>query len=97
MPFSAPDAWSFSSASLSLCAAVGQQSGIFDIYVNGEKKLTQDLWSGHAGMTTPLISLGEIQPENNAFTIRFVFREKSPNAPGKRDRYGLGIDYFIIK
>ena len=87
----------FSSASLSLCAAVGQHSGIFDIYVNGEKKLTQDFWSGHAGMTNPLINLGEIQPENNAFTIRVVFREKSPNAPGKRDRYGLGIDYFIIK
>jgi len=86
----------FSSASLSLCAAVGQHSGIFDIYVNGEKKLTQDLWSGHAGMTTPLISLGEIQPDNNAFTIRFVFREKSPNATGNRNIYGLGIDYFII-
>jgi len=86
----------FSSASLSLCTAVGQHSGIFDIYVNGEKKLTQDFWSGHAGMTNPLINLGEIQPENNAFTIKVLFRGKSPNATGQRDLYGLGIDYFIL-
>ena len=86
----------FRSASISMCAAVGQHSGIFDIYVNGEKKITQDFWSGHVGMTTPLVDLGEIKPVNNAFSIRVIFRGKSPNASKELEHYGLGLDYFII-
>lgn len=86
----------FEKSTLQMCAAVGQSSGNFDIYVNGIKKTSQDFFTGHSGMTTPLIQLGEIEPKDNAFIIRIVYKGKSPKATMNKKRFSLGIDYFLV-
>jgi hypothetical protein len=64
--------------------------------VNGKFITGQDLYSNHGGMTNPLINLDEIEPENNTFTLKFVFKEANKNAVSVKDKYALGIDYFLI-
>lgn len=81
----------FEKSHIELCALMSPASGEFDIFVNGEKKSTVNLATGHSGMTTPLINLGENLPVNNAFTIRFVLK-KSQNK-----QVLLGLDYLLIK
>jgi len=87
----------FRKANIRMCATVGPKCGIFDIYVNGILKATQDFYSEHPGMTTPLIQLGENDPVNNSFSIRFVYKGKSPDAKPGNKRYAIGIDYFLIQ
>jgi hypothetical protein len=87
----------FETSTLQMCAAVGQVCGVFDIYVNGVRKVSQDFCTDHAGMTTPLIRLGRNDPVDNAFTIRFVYQGKSARARSDRKAYALGIDYFLLQ
>jgi hypothetical protein len=87
----------FEKSVIEMCSTVGPKCGVFDIYVNGILKATQDFCTDHSGMTTPLIQLGENIPVNSAFTIRIVFRGKSPRAKTDREFYALGIDYFLIR
>lgn len=82
----------FEKSHLGLCALMSSASGEFDIYVNGDKKSTVNLATGHSGMTTPLIDLGENLPVDNSFIIRFVLRQQLT-----KDQTLLGVDYFIIK
>jgi hypothetical protein len=86
----------FEKSYLQICAAVGANCGQFELYVNGKFITGQDLYSNHGGMTNPLINLDEIEPENNTFTLKFVFKEANKNAVSVKDKYALGIDYFLI-
>jgi len=81
----------FEKSQIELCALMAPASGEFDIFVNGEKKATVNLASGHSGMTTPLLKLGENVPVNNAFTVRFVLKKT------QNKQVLLGLDYFLIK
>lgn len=86
----------FETSKLRFCAAVGPHCGRFDIYVNGELKITQDFYSNHAGMTNPLVNLGENEPVNNAFSVRCVFKGHNTQARPVKGKFALGIDYFIV-
>lgn len=87
----------FEKSQIKLCAAVGKNCGYFDIYVNGKLKNSQDLYSNHGGMTNPYIDLGENEPINNAFTIRFVLKDEKLKAHRVHKKYALGIDFFLIE
>lgn len=87
----------FEKSNLKICAAVGANCGQFNIYVNGKLKSSQDLFSSNTGMTNPLIDLGENEPVNNSFVIRFVFQGNNQNARSKDGKFALGIDYFLIQ
>ncbi|MGQ7871028.1 glycoside hydrolase family 172 protein [Sunxiuqinia sp. sy24] len=87
----------FEKSDLKFCAAVGRICGNFDIYVNGKLKTSQDLFSNHQGMTNPYVDLGENEPENNAFTIRFVLKEANPHSSKVNGKYALGIDFFLVE
>ena len=87
----------FEKSRLKLCAAVGKVCGNFDIYVNGNFKASQDLFSSHQGITNPYVDLGENEPRDNAFTIRFVLKEANANSNKVNGKYALGIDFFLIE
>ncbi|MDN5211364.1 DUF2961 domain-containing protein [Fulvivirgaceae bacterium BMA12] len=87
----------FENSELLLCAAVGPHNGTFNILVNGQLKTTQDLYANHAGMTNPYIELGECEPVNNAFTIRFEYTGSNGKARRKRGKYAMGLDFFLVK
>jgi hypothetical protein len=87
----------FEKSTLKICAAVGPSCGKFDIYVNGNLETSQDLYSNHPGMTTPFIDLGEVEPDNNAFVLKFVYRGNNDSARSKKGKFALGIDYFVIE
>lgn len=87
----------FEKSNLQICAAVGPNCGQFELYVNGKSITEQDLYSNHGGMTNPLIELGEIEPVNNAFILKFIFKGANKNGVSVRDKYALGIDYFLIQ
>lgn len=87
----------FEISALKICVAVGPSCGVYDIYVNGALKASQDLYSNHPGMTTPLIDLGEIEPINNAFCIKFVYKGHNEAARAEKARFALGVDYFLIE
>ncbi|MCT4589549.1 MAG: DUF2961 domain-containing protein [Carboxylicivirga sp.] len=87
----------FEASDLKICAAVGPMCGAFDIYVNGEKRASQDLYSNHGGMTNPYIDLGKCQPKDNAFVLKFVFKGANTKAHAKQKKYALGIDFFLIE
>jgi hypothetical protein len=87
----------FEKSTLKICAAVGPNCGDFDIYVNGELKVSQDLYSNHQGMSNPFINLGVNEPVNNAFSVKFVFKRNNPSAKSQKGKYALGIDYFLIE
>lgn len=87
----------FEPSKLKVASAVGRNSGIFDIYVNDKKILTQDLYSNHAGITSPYIDLGEHDPVNNAFKVKFVFQGINPGAQKIDQKAALGVDFFLIK
>ncbi|GAA3568712.1 glycoside hydrolase family 172 protein [Snuella lapsa] len=86
----------FEKSGIKLGAAVGKNCGNFDIYVNGQLKATQDLYSNHGGMTNPYINLGEIDPVNNAYLLKFILKEPNAKATPVNGKYGLGIDFFLI-
>ena len=87
----------FEASRIRVCAAVGPQNGQYDIYVNGLLKQTQDLYSNHGGMTNPCIDLGQCEPVNNAFVVRFEFKGHHANARAQANKYALGIDFFLIE
>jgi len=87
----------FEASRIRVCAAVGPQNGQYDIYVNGLLKQTQDLYSNHGGMTNPCIDLGQCEPVNNAFVVRFEFKGHNVNARAQANKYALGIDFFLIE
>lgn len=70
---------------------------MFDIYVNEILKTSQDLYSNNTGMTTPLVDLGENEPLNNTFNIKFVYKGNNEGARAKKGKYALGVDYFLIE
>jgi hypothetical protein len=76
---------------------VGPTCGKFDIYVNGKLQNTEDLYSNHPGVTNPLINLGENEPVNNAFLVKFVFAGNHKDARSVKDKFALGVDYFLIE
>ncbi len=84
----------FEKSHIEMCCLMAPACGEFDIFVNGVKKTTQNFGTSHSGMTTPLVNLGEEEPINNAFTIRFVY--KGSAKPSNKQAL-LGIDYFLIK
>lgn len=86
----------FERSGLLLCAAVGPNTGIFDISVNGVLKTTQDLYSNHAGITNPYIDLGECKPMNNAFIVRFEYKGNNNRARSNEGKYALGLDFFLV-
>jgi hypothetical protein len=87
----------FEASKIILCTALGPNSGIFDIYVNGVKKASQDLYSKHEGITNPYLDLGECEPKDNAFVIRFEYRGGNPAAWSTKNKNALGLDFFLIK
>jgi hypothetical protein len=86
----------FESSHLQIAGVLGNTAGNFEIYVNNELKTTQDLYSKHEGITNPLIDLGECEPKNNAFEIKFVYQGHHPKARPVKGMSALGLDYFII-
>jgi hypothetical protein len=86
----------FSNARLQFCAAVGRHCGIFDVYINGLLKATQDFYSNHGGMTNPMVDLGENEPIDNAFTVTFVIKGNNSAARALKEKFALGIDYFLV-
>ncbi len=87
----------FENSKIKLCAAVGKTCGKFDIYVNGQLKTSQDLYSNHGGMTNPYIDLGENEPIDNAFVIKFVLKDSNDKANKVKEKYALGIDFFLLE
>jgi len=87
----------FEPSILKVASAVGRNSGIFDIYINDKQILTQDLYSNHAGITSPYIDLGEQVPVDNAFKVKFVFQGINPEAQKNDQKTALGVDFFLIE
>lgn len=87
----------FEKSKIKICASVGRNCGEFDIFVNGILKASQDLYSNHGGMTNPYIDLGENKPVDNAFTIKFVLKGASDKAGAIKNKYALGIDFFLLE
>ncbi|BDD10166.1 hypothetical protein FUAX_25980 [Fulvitalea axinellae] len=87
----------FEKRHLNLCAAVGPAMGVYDIYVNGKLKVTQDFSSNHGGMTTPYVDLGVCEPVDNAFDVKFVLKKNKRAVKKKEARVGLGLDFFLLK
>lgn len=75
----------FEKTHLKVCLITSNESGEFEIKVNGAAVRTVNLASEHSAVET--IDLGEFIPEDNALVISFVC--KSPGS--------LGIDYFLTK
>jgi hypothetical protein len=87
----------FEASDIKLCATVGKICGMFDIYVNGEKRASQDLYSNHGGMTNPYIDLGKCEPKDNAFVMKFVYKGASKHAHANKGKCALGLDFFLIE
>lgn len=87
----------FEPSKLKIATAVGRNSGIFKIFVNNKQILTQDLYSNHAGITSPYIDLGEHSPVDNAFKIKFVFEGINEEAQNIDQKAALGVDFFLIE
>jgi hypothetical protein len=87
----------FAESPLKICAAVGPHCGRFEILVNGDHKETQDFYSGHGGMTTPFVSVEDIDPVENAIVIKFVYEGNHPDARPVDNKFALGIDFFLLE
>ena len=86
----------FEKSEIQLCAAVGRNCGIFNIYVNDKLKATQDLYSNHEGMTNPYIILKDCEPVDNAFLIKFELKGQNEKATAVKKMYALGLDFFLV-
>ncbi len=86
----------FEKSNIQFGACVGRLCGNFNVYVNGQLKFTQDLYSEHWGITNPYVDLGMCEPVDNTFLIRFEYLgvDKDQNAKGKR---ALGLDFFLVQ
>lgn len=87
----------FEKSNIEFSATVGKVCGDFDIFVNGKFKASQDFYSNHHGMTNPYVDLGECDPVDNAFTIRFEYKGGNAQASANQGRNALGLDFFLIK
>ncbi|EON77965.1 hypothetical protein ADIS_1504 [Lunatimonas lonarensis] len=87
----------FEKSNVRIALAVGEYSGIFDIYVNDTFILSQDLYSNHPGITTPYINLGLVNPVSNSFKIKFVLKGINQAAKRKEQKSALGIDFFLVE
>jgi hypothetical protein len=87
----------FKKSAIKIAAAVGKSCGKFDIYVNGRLIGERDLYSSSPGIINPLIDLGENEPVDNAFVIRFVYKDANSQARPVNQRSALGIDYFLTE
>ncbi|MCK0156318.1 DUF2961 domain-containing protein [Cellulophaga sp. F20128] len=87
----------FEASHIKIGTAVGPSSGSFDVYVNGNKKISQDLYAKHNGISNPYLDLGSCDPVDNAFVIRFQFTGSHQNARDNKNKYALGLDFFLIK
>ncbi|MDO5980191.1 glycoside hydrolase family 172 protein [Flavivirga spongiicola] len=86
----------FEKSKISICAAVGPNSGSFDVYVNGIKKITQDFYTHHEGITNPYLDLGDCEPLNNAFIVRFEYKGNHLKSRSTKNKHALGLDFFLI-
>lgn len=86
----------FELSNIKMCVAVGRNCGIFDVYVNGQLKLQQDLYSNHAGMTNPYMDLGTCEPVDNAYTIRIELNGSNEKASPVGGKYALGLDFLLL-
>ncbi len=86
----------FETSNVLIVAAVGQSSGIFDIYVNDTFIHSQDLYSNHAGITSPYIDLCLVNLVKNSFKINFVFKGTNKAAKMKNQNASLGFDFFLV-
>jgi hypothetical protein len=87
----------FVASKLQVCAAVGPHGGKMEIYVNGKHRASQDLYSNHGGVTNPYIHLGENEPVDNAFIIKFVYKGVNHKARTIQGKAALGIDFFLVE
>lgn len=87
----------FEKSALKFAATVGPNHGRYKVSVNGKVKTTQDLYSGHPGITNPYVSLGDCEPVNNAFSIRFEFTGNNEKASHVKGKFALGLDFFLIQ
>jgi hypothetical protein len=87
----------FEKSFIKLGATVGKVAGKFNIYVNDQLKTTADLYSEHSGMTNPHIALGDCEPIDNAFTIKFEYLGAGKAGHAVQGRKALGLDFFLIE
>jgi hypothetical protein len=87
----------FEKSKIKLCGSVGKLCGNFEIFVNGKKVKIQDFGSEHNGMTTPLVDLGEHEPVDNAFLIKFIYKASDLFSNKTKNKKALGLDYFLIE
>ena len=80
----------FADVNLKICMITNQESGVFDIFVNGKMISTINLNSEHGAVHEN--DLGRFTPVENALEVKFVFKGcKSDSKNGL-----LGIDYFKL-
>ena len=48
-------------------------------------------------MTNPYIDLGENEPIDNAFSIKFVFKGTNSSVRKLKGKAALGIDFFLVE
>lgn len=77
----------FSAVDAKACFIIGNQSGVFEIIINGKKNTEMDFLSEHSGVY--VLDLGKHNPINNTIEITFISKSKKNSV--------LGIDYFLIK
>ncbi|GAA3553600.1 hypothetical protein GCM10022395_01470 [Snuella lapsa] len=87
----------FEKAEIAFSATLGRSCGSFNIYVNGALVTTQSFYSNHAGITTPYVDLGENEPINNAFVIRFEYLGSGDQGESVKGKQALGLDFFKVK
>ena len=86
----------FEKSKIQICAAVGKNCGTYDIYINDKLQASQDLYSNHGGVTNSYINLGENEPVDNVFILKFVFKGTNLNAQRVKGKAALGIDFFLV-
>ncbi|MDN5202214.1 DUF2961 domain-containing protein [Fulvivirgaceae bacterium BMA10] len=86
----------FEKSMIELSATVGKVCGNFNIYVNGVLKTSQDFYSEHHGMTNPYVNLGECEPVDNAFVVKFEYLGAGDRGHDVKGKRALGLDFFLI-
>jgi len=87
----------FEASHLKLAALVGPHSAVYRISVNGEVKQEVDLYSKHAGLTTPFIDLGECKPKDNTFLVKIELIRIHEKAIPVKSKFALGLDFFLVE
>ena len=87
----------FEKANIQFSATVGKVCGNFNVYVNGELKISQNLYSEHQGMTNPYVSLGACEPVDNAFVVKFEYLGAGDSKQHVKGKKALGLDFFLLE